>query len=486
MDSRSDTDAPAPLIIGHFVVLTLGSTSLGVASHCFVVVNDPPQSPRPGRVGEVSRGGQREAVLGRVIAMTSLGRASVGFVDADSDGFGGDSKTLSMSSCCCLWSGWIVTRLNPAGPHRTVAALDHGLFRSRYIPLPLTRGSDIIELSPTTKSGGVSVDEGPQPPSGLSSGTSGCRPPLAELKLTTRSWPGLRARCQRRAARQGGLGCAGIIPSSSPRHARRTGADSDEHPGGQPGVEGDRTAKVSGLTNAWRAGSWPRRSWPSGSPRHRRCRAAGSDELAKKQILQSVRKDWSILVIRGSGGLADEITDLWQKRTPALMAQVDAMLVGEITGNPGALIAQRVCTFVATLGFPPGRGVFARGVNSRSQAVAANVGLDAVEFSTRPLHNGLHQWVRHLQDRFTRRPWRYVLFNHTPALLWVMAVGVVGVDRRRWPLVGVALIFLYFVLSLLAVGVSAIWRYLFFLYLGGFYMLPLLLTHHHDTPPPDA
>lgn len=40
------------------------------------------------------------------------------------------------------------------------------------------------------------------------------------------------------------------------------------------------------------------------------------DDLAKKQILQSVRRGWPIVVIRGSGGLADEIGDLWQKRPP--------------------------------------------------------------------------------------------------------------------------------------------------------------------------
>ncbi len=38
------------------------------------------------------------------------------------------------------------------------------------------------------------------------------------------------------------------------------------------------------------------------------------DDLAKKQILQSVRQDWPIIVIRGSGNLADEITDLRQQR----------------------------------------------------------------------------------------------------------------------------------------------------------------------------
>jgi len=40
------------------------------------------------------------------------------------------------------------------------------------------------------------------------------------------------------------------------------------------------------------------------------------DSIAKKQILQSVRHDWPVIIIRGSGGLADEIADLWQKRPP--------------------------------------------------------------------------------------------------------------------------------------------------------------------------
>lgn len=38
------------------------------------------------------------------------------------------------------------------------------------------------------------------------------------------------------------------------------------------------------------------------------------DTLAKKQILYSVRQGWPVIIIKGSGGLADEIADLWQKR----------------------------------------------------------------------------------------------------------------------------------------------------------------------------
>ena len=39
-------------------------------------------------------------------------------------------------------------------------------------------------------------------------------------------------------------------------------------------------------------------------------------EVAKQQILQSVRRGWPVIMIRGGGGLADEIADLWQKRPP--------------------------------------------------------------------------------------------------------------------------------------------------------------------------
>ena len=40
----------------------------------------------------------------------------------------------------------------------------------------------------------------------------------------------------------------------------------------------------------------------------------GGDDLTKTQVLQSVRNDWPIIVIKGTGHLADEIADLWQTR----------------------------------------------------------------------------------------------------------------------------------------------------------------------------
>jgi len=46
------------------------------------------------------------------------------------------------------------------------------------------------------------------------------------------------------------------------------------------------------------------------------------DDIAKKQILESVRHDWPVLVIRGSGGLADELAKLWTKR-PAFIPDPD-------------------------------------------------------------------------------------------------------------------------------------------------------------------
>jgi hypothetical protein len=46
------------------------------------------------------------------------------------------------------------------------------------------------------------------------------------------------------------------------------------------------------------------------------------DDIAKKQILESVRHDWPVIVIRGSGGLADELAKLWNKR-PAFIPDPD-------------------------------------------------------------------------------------------------------------------------------------------------------------------
>jgi hypothetical protein len=48
----------------------------------------------------------------------------------------------------------------------------------------------------------------------------------------------------------------------------------------------------------------------------------GGDDLAKAQILQSVRNGWPIIVIQGSGGLADEIAKLW-KRRPGFIPDAD-------------------------------------------------------------------------------------------------------------------------------------------------------------------
>lgn len=42
----------------------------------------------------------------------------------------------------------------------------------------------------------------------------------------------------------------------------------------------------------------------------------GGDNHTKKQVLQGVRNDWPTIVIKGTGGLADEIAGLWQTRPP--------------------------------------------------------------------------------------------------------------------------------------------------------------------------
>lgn len=46
------------------------------------------------------------------------------------------------------------------------------------------------------------------------------------------------------------------------------------------------------------------------------------DELAKKQVLLSVRRNWPVIIIRGSGGLADNLAELWNKR-PAFIPDPD-------------------------------------------------------------------------------------------------------------------------------------------------------------------
>jgi hypothetical protein len=52
-------------------------------------------------------------------------------------------------------------------------------------------------------------------------------------------------------------------------------------------------------------------------------------ETAKEQILQSVRQGWPVIIIRGSGGLADEIADLWQKRPPFIADPALAEIIVE-------------------------------------------------------------------------------------------------------------------------------------------------------------
>jgi hypothetical protein len=42
----------------------------------------------------------------------------------------------------------------------------------------------------------------------------------------------------------------------------------------------------------------------------------GGNDLAKKQVLQSVRHNWPVIIIKGTGNLAHEIETLWQKKPP--------------------------------------------------------------------------------------------------------------------------------------------------------------------------
>lgn len=62
----------------------------------------------------------------------------------------------------------------------------------------------------------------------------------------------------------------------------------------------------------------------------------GGDSLAKRQILESVRLGWPVIVLRGSGGLADEIATLNRKQ-PAFIPDPD---LAEITIDGKIYIAQ--------------------------------------------------------------------------------------------------------------------------------------------------
>ena len=45
---------------------------------------------------------------------------------------------------------------------------------------------------------------------------------------------------------------------------------------------------------------------------------ANGGDIAKREVLQAVRKDWPVIVIKGSGRLADEIASWWEKKPAAI------------------------------------------------------------------------------------------------------------------------------------------------------------------------
>jgi hypothetical protein len=46
------------------------------------------------------------------------------------------------------------------------------------------------------------------------------------------------------------------------------------------------------------------------------------NDVTKKQLLQGVRQKWPLVILKGSGGLADELADLAQRRPPLLLTQI--------------------------------------------------------------------------------------------------------------------------------------------------------------------
>ncbi|GAB4551586.1 MAG: hypothetical protein OHK0023_18690 [Anaerolineae bacterium] len=163
--------------------------------------------------------------------------------------------------------------------------------------------------------------------------------------------------------------------------------------------------------------------------------------------------------------------ETWLLTDPVRLALVDQIFWREVVANPTFIVAQRTCTFMATLGLRSYRWVYQdRWINA--PADVANTDYTR-HLNTPPPIGPLYVLVRDFLDWTDDLPQRYLFWNHLFGLVAVAAIGQLGLIRKDRALIGVFIIYASLIAVLFVINVSADWRYLLFVYLFSFYALPI-------------
>lgn len=191
------------------------------------------------------------------------------------------------------------------------------------------------------------------------------------------------------------------------------------------------------------------------------------ETLAPPEVLQTTACTTQDLLLYGKNTLTSAFFN--RENAPLIRKRLTEIVLKEVAQNPSLPLAQRICTLLPALGFPPLTYNHDEGIQV-TQEQLIRYRLNWKNESVIPaLREALVRYIGWTEFL----PQRVIMWNHSIGLILLAIVGGVGLYKHNRLLIGIFLI--YFVLFVFTVAIipGDNWRYLYFLRLFSYFAVPI-------------